>query len=121
MVDFNQETTIQMASADIDYNKAFLSCRCRDGEKKVRAFKGDDKLFGNDSYKRSPRDVVEEREGGFGRLHDFWHSKDVTMRWENWHGPYEDDMLFKLQIRDNHGSKEVILSKEEILRWLRYV
>lgn len=89
----------------------------------ARAFKGDDKLFGQDSYKRSAGDVVEERNGGYGRLTDFYRSQDVTMRWENWHGPYEDDMLFKLIIggRKDQRKTEVVLSKEELLRWLRYV
>lgn len=93
----------------------------------ARQYKGDEKLFGNDSYKRTSRDVVEERNGGYGDLHDFNHHRKVQIRWRNdWDGPFEDDMIFLLEIGgrkvDVAGEKITIaLSKEELLRWLRYI
>jgi len=94
----------------------------------MRKFKGEEKLFGSKSYKRTARDVIDERDGGYGSLHDFQGGRNIKIRWRNdWNGPFEDDMVFLLDIggrlsdKGNGAKTTIALSKEEVLRWLRYV
>lgn len=79
------------------------------------------KLFGDKAYKRTARDVQEERDMGYGRLHDYWHNTNVHLRWSNERGQYEDDQIFIMEVRGKGQTIKMALSKEEILRFLRYV
>lgn len=83
----------------------------------------DPSQFGAEAHKRTALDVQQERDMGYGRLHDFGRGEGVTIHWSNWGGPYEDDMLFRLDIasRGDREGVSVVLSKEEMLRWLRWV
>lgn len=78
-------------------------------------------LFGENAHKRSARDVKEERDIGYGRLRDRWHNHKVELRWTNDKGELEDDQIFIMKVQGNDSTHEVALSKEELLRFLRYV
>lgn len=79
------------------------------------------KLFGEQTHKRTARDVQEERDAGQGRLNDYWHNHSVQMRWSNERGQFEDDQIFIMKVQGKGQTIEVALSKEELLRFLRYV
>lgn len=80
-----------------------------------------EKLFGEKAYKRNSRDVIEERDAGYGRLGDYWHNHKVEMRWSNERGLFEDDRIFTLSISSKGQKMEVALSAQEFQRFLRWV
>lgn len=75
-----------------------------------------------EASKIRPRDVEQQRDIKYGRLKDYGTGYKVEMFWDI-NEEAKADQMFKLQLRGRGLEKSVniILDKEELLKYLRWV
>lgn len=83
------------------------------------------KPFEGKAHKRTVDDTKNERDSGYGRLHDYKDARDVEIFWDL-SEEAKENQIFKLRIgarkSDDSGHDiEILLDNEELVRFTRWV